>query len=88
MTKKTKLKTYIVRWEESMKATVQAKSAADACEQVMSGNVDGESDEMTAGPTATLAAYQDKPRDCGNCSRPHNNGIVAGISRCDRCAEL
>ena len=25
---------------------------------------------------------------CGNCSRPHNNEIIAGISRCDRCKDL
>ena len=25
---------------------------------------------------------------CGNCSRPHTNPIVAGISRCDRCKDL
>lgn len=25
---------------------------------------------------------------CGNCGRSHNNEIVAGISRCDRCKDL
>ena len=82
-TSKQKNKTYIVRWEESMRASVQAKNEAEACEMVMSCNVEAESAEMASGPKANLETW-----NCGNCSRPHNNGVVAGISRCDRCKGL
>ena len=43
---------YTIIWEVSKKATVEANNQKEAIEFVMSGEVDGEEDEITVPPTA------------------------------------
>lgn len=46
------MNTYIVRWEVSKYAKVEATSEAEAIEQVLNGSVPCEEDEITMAPTA------------------------------------